>query len=55
MRTLVESNDSRKVYWVKITIKHERLPQDQWGFIFQKGRGVADEVCLKAGKVDTVA
>ena len=54
-RTLVESNDSGKVYWVKVTIKHEGLPQDQWGSVFQRGRGVADEVCHEVGRVDMVA
>ena len=46
-RTLVESNDSREVHWVRVTSKHERLPQDQWGFVFQGSRGFADEVCLE--------
>ena len=55
VRTLVEGNDSGKVYWVKVTSKYEGLPQDQWEFVFQKSKKVVDEVCFKAGRVDTIA
>ena len=53
--TLVEGNDSRKVCWVRITIKYEGFPQDQWGFVLQRSRRVANEVCLKTRRADTVA
>ena len=33
VRTLVEGNDSGKVYWVKVTSKYEGRPQDQWEFV----------------------
>ena len=39
-RTLVESNDSGKVYWVKVTIKHEGLPQDQKDLFFRGVEGL---------------
>ena len=54
-RTLVESNDLREVRWTKVTSKYKRLPQDQWGFVFQGSRGFADEVCLKARGTNIVA
>jgi len=52
---LIESNDLREVRWVKVANKYERLPQDQWGFVFQGSRGFADEVCLEVEGTDIVA
>ena len=53
-RTLVKSNDSREVHWIRITSKYERLPQDQWRFISHERRGFTDEVCFKARGTDHV-
>lgn len=54
VRTLVESNGPRKGNWVQSAIKHEGFSQDQWEFILQRSRRVADEVCLKT-RTDTIA
>ena len=55
VRSFVESNDSREVCWVRVTSKHERLPQDQWGFVFQGSKGFADKVCFEIGRIEIIA
>jgi len=55
MMKLCLPQDWREPLLKAMTIKYEGFPQDQGGFVLQRSRRVANEVCLKTRRADTVA